>query len=198
MKHNFSAGPASLPKEVLAKVQKELLDFDGSGVSVLEISHRSSHFEKILSDAEQDLRSLVDIPENYKVLFLQGGASTAFASVVLNLADKEKPVDYVVTGTWSDKAAKEAKLLGAKVNIAVDTKDSGYTRVPPVDKWKLSSDPSYIYYCDNETVNGVEFPTSIVDSFPRSVPIVCDMSSNFCTRRIDVSKYGIIYAGAQK
>lgn len=213
---NFGAGPAAIPRAVLAKAQAEMLDYAGTGMSVMELSHRSKEFEGILARAEADLRALMGVPDNYRVLFLQGGATTQFSAVVYNLVGggdrnaqdwRSVPVDYIVTGGWSDKAAKEAKRLGANVNIVVDTKKQGYSSVPPVAEWKLSEKPAYLYYCANETVHGVEFtnngvagqegpfPGDVVDP---SVPIVCDMSSNILSRPVDVSKFGLIYFGAQK
>lgn len=219
---NFGAGPAMIPRNVLEKAQAELLDYAGSGMSVMELSHRSKEFEAVLNAAEADLRTLMDIPDNYKVLFLQGGATTQFSAVLYNLIGagggksavekpdgwKDVPVDYIVTGGWSDKAAKEAKRLGAKVNIVVDTKKSNYNGIPPVAEWKLSGpSAAYVYYCSNETVHGVEFQNNGAagqegifpgDHIDPSVPLVCDMSSNILSRPIDVSRFGVIYFGAQK
>ncbi|KAI8899713.1 pyridoxal phosphate-dependent transferase [Globomyces pollinis-pini] len=197
---NFSAGPGVLPSEVLKKVQTDLLNYNNTGCSVMELSHRSDAFESILAKAESDFRSLLSIPSNYSVLFMQGGASTQFSSVVYNLVtDVKKPCDYIVTGGWSEKASAEAKRLGANVNIALNTKSSNHNGDIALKNLKLSDDPTYIYYCDNETVHGVEFPSTFIDELPyQRIPVVCDMSSNFASRKVDVAKYGIIFGGAQK
>lgn len=169
----------------------------------MELSHRSKTFGKILSEAKADLTSLLDIPDNYEILFMQGGGTTLFSAIVYNLlAAKGKPdalVDYCVSGSWSQKASEEAKRLGANVNIVFNTKKStgSYTSIPPESEWKLSGpDAAYVYYCDNETVHGVEFPS--VPTIDPSVPLVTDMSSNILSRKVDVSKFAVIYAGAQK
>ncbi|XP_042682831.1 phosphoserine aminotransferase [Centrocercus urophasianus] len=192
---NFGAGPAKLPRSVLLAAQKELVDYKGLGISVLEMSHRTSDFSKILNTAENLLRELLIIPENYKVIFLQGGGSGQFSAVPLNLIGlKEgRQADYVVTGAWSAKAAKEAEKY-AKVNI-VHPKLSAYTNIPDPGTWNLNPDASYVYYCANETVHGVEF-----DFVPdvKGAVLVCDMSSNFLSRPVDISKFGVIFAGAQK
>lgn len=192
---NFGAGPAKLPQTVLLEAQKELLDYNGIGISVLEMSHRSSDFTKILNTTENLLRDLLDIPENYKVMFMQGGGSGQFSAVPLNLIGLKEGrcADYLVTGTWSAKAAKEAEKYGT-VNI-VNPKLESYTTVPDPSTWTLSSSASYVYYCCNETVHGVEF--NFVPNAKGSV-LVCDMSSNFLSRPVDVSKFGLIFAGAQK
>lgn len=192
---NFGAGPAKLPPSVLLEAQKELLDYKGLGISVLEMSHRSSDFTKILNTTEVLLRELLDIPQNYKVLFLQGGGSGQFSAVPLNLIGLKdtKCADYVVTGAWSAKAAKEAEKYG-KVNV-VHPKLGSYTEIPDPSNWKLNPEASYVYYCANETVHGVEF--QFVPDVKGAV-LVCDMSSNFLSRPIDVSKFGVIFAGAQK
>lgn len=187
---NFSAGPAMLPVEVLEKAQAEMLDWSGSGMSVMEMSHRGKEYMKIAAQAEADLRELMAIPENYKVLFLQGGASSQFAMVPMNLAAGGK-MDYVVNGTWSKKAAGEAKKFGS-VNIAADT--TAAFRAPAQSELSLSADAAYVHYTPNETIQGVEFPY-----VPETnAPLIADMSSTILSRPMDVSKYGIIYAGAQK
>ncbi|CAG8641251.1 6118_t:CDS:1 [Paraglomus brasilianum] len=207
---NFGAGPAAIPAEVLAKAQAEFLDFNNTGMSVLEISHRSKTFDNLLKKTKNDLRQLLNIPENYKILFMQGGGHTQFSAVVYNLVAAKRaktgdyswnpPVDYVITGSWSAKSVAEAKRLYANVNIAADAKVSGggkFGSIPPRGEWKLSGpDAAYVYYCDNETINGVEFP--YIPDIDPSVPLVCDMSSNILSRKFDVSKFGVIYAGAQK
>ncbi|XP_036383670.1 phosphoserine aminotransferase [Megalops cyprinoides] len=192
---NFGAGPAKLPKTVLLEAQKELLDYNGIGISVLEMSHRSSDFTKIMNTTENLLRDLLNIPENYKVMFLQGGGSGQFSAVPLNLIGlkEDRCADYLVTGTWSAKAAKEAEKYG-KVNIIHPKLDS-YTKIPDPSSWTLNPSASYVYYCCNETVHGVEF-NFIPDT--KDVILVSDMSSNFLSRPIDVSKFGLIFAGAQK
>ncbi|XP_023164635.2 probable phosphoserine aminotransferase [Drosophila hydei] len=189
---NFAAGPAKLPEEVLKEVQANLLNCNGSGISVMEMSHRSSNYGKIQEAAIADLRELLNVPQNYKILLMQGGGTGQFAASALNLIGSTGTADYVITGSWSAKAAKEAAQYG-KVN-AVLPKLESYTTVPRQSTWKLDPNASYVYYCDNETVEGVEF-----DFVPEvKVPLVCDMSSNFLSRPIDVSKFGMIYAGAQK
>lgn len=190
---NFAPGPAKIPEEVLAQVQKELVNYEGLGISVMEMSHRSAHFAKIVNEAENDLRELLGIPDNYKVLFLQGGGTGEFAAVPLNLARDGKSADYIITGSWSAKAAKEAEKF-TKVKPVLKKLDK-YDRIPPQSEWNLDPNASYVYYCANETVHGVEF-----DFVPETngIPLVCDMSSTFLSRPVDVSKFGLIYAGAQK
>jgi len=197
-KHNFSPGPSVLPTEVLLKAQAEFLNYNGSGMSVMEMSHRSKSFETILETAQKNLCSLLEIPSNYKILFLQGGASSVFSAIYYNFGGGHKPLDYIVTGVWSDKAAKEAQLLGGNVNIVINTKESKHTGyLPPQSEWKLSGkNAGYVYYCDNETVHGVEFP--YIPNVPEGVPLICDMSSNILSRRFDVNRFGAIFAGAQK
>lgn len=162
-------------------------------MSVMELSHRGPQFDGIIKKAEASLRQLLTIPDNYKVLFMQGGGTSQFSAVPLNLFREGKPADYLITGTWSKKAAAEAAKYGS-VNTVLPASDS-FTKIAPVSEWKLDPNASYVYYCDNETVNGVEF-ADIPDT--GSVPLVADMSSNFCSRPVDVSKFGVIYAGAQK
>nr|XP_033814387.1 phosphoserine aminotransferase isoform X3 [Geotrypetes seraphini] len=192
---NFGAGPAKLPRSVMIEAQKEFVDYRGLGFSVLEMSHRSSEFSKIINTAENFLRDLLNIPENYKVLFLQGGGTGQFSAVPLNLIGLKdgRYADYVVTGAWSAKAAKEAVNYG-KVNI-VHPKLETYIQIPDPSSWHLNPEASYIYYCANETVHGVEF-----DFIPdvKGALLVCDMSSNFLSKPVDVSKFGVIFAGAQK
>lgn len=192
--YNFSAGPAVLPKEVLQQAQAELLDWHGSGMSVMEMSHRGKEYMGIHAQAEADLRELMGIPSNYKVLFLQGGAHLQFSMIPLNLLRGKASVDYVNTGEWSKKAIGEAKKF-ANVNVVADNKDKNCTYVPAFDTWKLDKDAAYVHYTPNETIGGVEF-----NWIPKTgdVPLVADMSSNILSRQIDVSKFGLIYAGAQK
>lgn len=191
--HNFCAGPAALPLEVLEQAQKELVNWQEAGLSIMEMSHRSPEIVAIAKEAENDLRELLSIPENYAVLFLQGGASTQFSAIPLNLSQKGDVADYVNTGQWSKKAIKEAKRL-AQVNVAASSEDTNFTTIPAFDTWQLSDNAKYLHITPNETIGGVEyFWTPDVN-----VPIVADMSSTILSREIDVSKYGVIYAGAQK
>ena len=192
--YNFSAGPAALPTDVLEQAQAEMLDWNGSGMSVMEMSHRGKDYMSIAAKAEADLRELMDIPANYKVLFLQGGASSQFAMVPINLLNGKKSADYLLTGQWSKKAVAEAKRY-CNVNLVADTSDSNFTTVPAADSLKFDSDAAYVHYTPNETIVGVEF-----DYIPDTgdVPLVADMSSTILSRAIDVSKFGVIYAGAQK
>jgi phosphoserine aminotransferase len=191
---NFSAGPAALPLSVLERAKAEIPDWQGSGMSVMEISHRSKPFIAVAEKAEADLRELMEIPDDYVVLFLQGGATMQFALVPLNLSKSGDRVDYLVTGSWSKKALKEAGRIRS-VNVVADGAESGYTDVPPEDSWHRDSAAAYFHYTPNETIGGVEIhePPNV-----GSVPIVADMSSTILSRPIDVSRFGIIYAGAQK
>ena len=191
--YNFSPGPAVLPLEVLEQAREELLDWRGTGMSVMEMSHRGKAFISIAEQAEADLRELLAIPANYKVLFLQGGATAQFAGIPLNLTGPDSVVDYVNTGAWSKKAIGEAKHY-CKVNVAADAGEP-YTSIPAIDGWKRTPDAAYLHYTPNETIGGVEFHF-VPDT--GGVPLVADMSSTILSRPIDVSKFGIIYAGAQK
>eukprot|EP00124_Ichthyophonus_hoferi_P003133 Ihof_evm3s254 gene=Ihof_evmTU3s254 len=191
---NFGAGPAKLPKEVLLKAKNELLNWGNTGMSVMEMSHRSAHFQSIIDAAERDLRSVLSIPDTHEVLFLAGGGTTQFAAIPLNFTKgKESTADYIVTGIWSKKAASEAKPY-CKVNLVVPPTTT-YSRVPCPSTWTLTPGASYVYYCDNETVNGVEF-----QDIPNTngVPLIADMSSNICSRAFDVSKFAMVFGGAQK
>jgi len=188
---NFSAGPAMLPAEVLSRAGDEMLDWHGSGMSVMEMSHRGKEFIGIAAEAEKDLRELLAIPASYKVLFLAGGATLQFAQVPLNLLAGKAKADYVATGEWSNKAIKEARSF-CDVHIAASSEDRKFTYAPK--KWDVRKDAAYVHFCSNETIGGVEYHT-----VPQSpVPVVADASSHFVSRPIDVSKYGLIYAGAQK
>ncbi|MBL8192006.1 MAG: 3-phosphoserine/phosphohydroxythreonine transaminase [Acidobacteria bacterium] len=191
---NFSAGPAVLPEPVLKQAQRDLFALPGVGMSVLEISHRSAAFEQIIAEAEADLRKLVGIPDNYKVLFLQGGASLQFTMIPMNLLPKGASADYVLTGSWGQGAIKEAKKLGT-VREAATTADTNFNRLPKSEEIKLDPNAAYVHYTSNETIFGVEFQE---DMNFGGAPLVCDMSSDFISRPIDVTKYGLIYAGAQK
>lgn len=190
---NFAPGPAKLPKQVLHRIQTHLFDYANTRVSILETSHRSATFTAICEQTEKSARQLLNIPDNYSVLFLSGGGNGQFSAVPLNLISRTGTADYVVTGTWSEKAAKEAAKYG-EVNYVL-SKGVEFGRIPDQSTWKLNPQASYVHYCDNETVHGVEFPY-IPDT--GDVPLVADMSSNIMTRLIDVSKFGVIYAGAQK
>jgi len=192
--YNFSAGPAVLPKEVLQQAQAELIDWHGSGMSVMEMSHRGKEYMGIQAQAEADLRELMGIPVNYKVLFLQGGASLQFSMVPLNLLRGKLSADYVNTGEWSKKAISEAKKF-SYVNVVASSADKNFSYVPAFDTWKLDKDAAYVHYTPNETIGGVEF-NWVPDV--GNVPLVADMSSCILSRSVDVSKFGLIYAGAQK
>lgn len=191
---NFSAGPGILPETVLKHAQRDLFSLPDVGMSILEVSHRSATFEKVIKEAEADLRTLLNIPENYKVLFLQGGASLQFSMIPMNLLPKDKSADYILTGSWGQGAFKEAKKLG-NIKEAASTSDTNFNRLPGSDQIKLDPNAAYVHYTSNETIFGVEFQDSPEVG---NVPLVCDMSSNFISRPVDVSKFGLIYAGAQK
>ena len=192
--HNFAAGPATLPLEVLERARDEMTDWQGSGMSVMEVSHRSKAFVAVAQEAEADLRALLAIPSNYKVLFLQGGATGQFAAIPLNLTTPESVIDVINTGAWSKKAIGEAKKY-CKVNVAADEAGSNYSTVPEQAALKLTPNAAYLHYTPNETIGGVEFP--YVPS-SGSVPLVADMSSTILSRPIEVPKFALIYAGAQK
>ena len=190
---NFCAGPAALPEAVLSQAQQDLLDWQGRGLSVMEMSHRSDEMVGIANAAEADLRELLGISDDYAVLFVQGGASSQFSAVPLNLCGQGDVVDYVNTGQWSKKAIKEAKRF-AQVNVVASSEDSNFSTIPAFDSWQLSDNAKYLHYTPNETIGGVEFfwtPDS-------KAPLVADMSSTILSRPIDVDKFGVIYAGAQK
>ena len=193
--HNFNAGPSILPLPVLEQAQKELIDFKGTGMSVMEISHRSKEFEAVLAEAEQDLRTLMGIPANYKVLFLQGGATLQFAMIPMNLRPAGASADYIVTGSWSKGALKEAQKLGT-THTSFSADADNFSRLPEQSELKLDPQAAYLYFTSNETIHGVEFKQEPVA--PQGVPLFVDTSSDFISRPIDVSKYGLIYAGAQK
>lgn len=191
---NFCAGPAALPTAVLERAQAEMLDWQGKGLSVMEMSHRSDEYVAIAEKAEQDLRDLLAIPSNYKVLFLQGGASQQFAEIPLNLLPEDGVADYIDTGIWSKKAIEEAQRFG-NVNVAASAKGYDYFAIPGQNEWQLSKNAAYLHYASNETIGGLQF-----DWVPDAgdTPLVVDMSSDILSRPIDVSQYGLIYAGAQK
>uniref|UniRef100_A0A1L8DZL1 Phosphoserine aminotransferase n=1 Tax=Nyssomyia neivai TaxID=330878 RepID=A0A1L8DZL1_9DIPT len=190
---NFGAGPAKLPEEVLVEVQKEIVHHGTSGMSVMEMSHRGADYNKIHEDTIKALQELLNIPDDYQILFLQGGGTGLFAAVCMNLMSRTGIADYIVTGAWSDKAAKEAAKYG-QVNLVIP-KTSKHCGIPDQKTWKLDPNASYLYYCDNETVHGVEF-----NFIPETngVPIVCDMSSNILSRKFDIRKFGMVFGGAQK
>ena len=191
---NFSAGPATLPEEVLVQAREELTDWQNSGMSVMEMSHRGKEFMSIAAQAETDLREIMAIPDNYKVLFLQGGASSQFAMVPLNLLGTKDTADYAFTGHWSKKAIAEAKRY-CDVNVVVSTEAEKFKSLPSQDTWQINSNAAYLHYTPNETIAGVEFHW-LPDT--GDVPLVADMSSTILSRPVDASRYGIIYAGAQK
>jgi len=191
---NFSAGPAVLPVPVLEEAQRDMLSLPGVGMSVMEISHRSKTFDAIIAGAEAGLRELLTVPDNYHILFLQGGASLQFSMVPMNFLPPDGSADYVLTGSWGKKALKEAKKVGA-INVAATMADGGFTRVPSRDEISLSPHAAYVHITSNETIEGVQWKR---EPNVGDVPIVADMSSDILSRAIDVSKYGLIYAGAQK
>jgi phosphoserine aminotransferase len=192
--YNFSAGPAVLPVAVLEEAQRDMLALPGVGMSVMEISHRSKTFDEIIGGAEQGLRELMGIPENYKVLFLQGGASLQFSMIPMNLLPEGQTADYIITGSWGKKALKEAKRTGT-INVAANTEDSRYSRTPEQHELKLSANAAYVHLTSNETIEGVEWK-DLPDT--GDVPLVSDASSNILSRVEPVEKYALIYAGAQK
>ena len=192
--YNFSAGPSQLPEEVLVKASKELVEYGSSGQSVMEMSHRSSDYQAIIDRCEANLRQLMNIPDNYKVLFLQGGASLQFAMVPFNILNGSGQADYAITGLWAKKAAKEAARFGT-VNKVASSEDGNFSYIPDIDPAKLNPNADYFYICQNNTIYGTVFK-ELPDT--KGVPIVADMSSCFLSEPVDVSKYGIIFAGAQK
>ena len=192
--YNFSAGPSMLPEAVLSKAQQEMLDWQGSGMSVMEMSHRGKHFMAIAEAMKNDLIELLAIPENYKVLFLQGGATAQFAMIPQNILNGKDSACYVNTGAWSTSAIKEASKY-CEVKIAASSEESAFTGIPVTEQWAVDQDAAYLHYTSNETIHGVEF-----NHVPEAggLPLVCDMSSNILSRPIDINRYGIIYAGTQK
>lgn len=192
--YNFCAGPAALPEEVLKQAQAELLDWQGKGLSVMEMSHRSDDFVAIAQTAEQDLRDLLQVPDNYKVLFVQGGASQQFAQIPLNFMPEGGSADYIDTGIWSRKSVEEAARFGT-VNLAASAKSLDYFAIPGQNDWTLDPNAAYVHYATNETIGGLQF-----DWIPETgaVPLIADMSSDILSRPVDVSRFGMIYAGAQK
>ena len=192
--YNFSAGPAMLPEAVLKQAQAELPDWHGAGASIMEMSHRGKEFVSVASEAEQDLRDLLNLPGNYKVLFLQGGATNQFATIPMNILRGKSQADYIVTGAWGKKAVSEAKKY-CQVNIAATSESDNFSSIPSQENWSLNSDAAYVHYTPNETIGGVEFHW-VPDT--GDIPLVADFSSTILSRPIDASRFGIIYAGAQK
>ena len=191
--YNFSAGPAVLPEEVLKEAAAEMLDYNGTGMSVMEMSHRSKAYDTIIKEAEQDLRDLLNIPDNYKVLFVQGGASLVFASVPMNLM-KNKKAGYIITGQWAKKAYQEAKIYGEAVELA-SSADETFSYIPDCSDLPITDDMDYVYICENNTIYGTKFNT-LPDT--KGKPLVADLSSCLLSEPVDVSKYGMLYAGVQK
>jgi len=191
---NFSAGPAMLPVDVLEKAQANMFSWEGTGMCVMEMSHRGKEFLSIANKAEADFRQLLNIPDNYKVLFVQGGASTQFSAIPLNLAGPDDTIDVVVTGSWSKKAADEIGKF-CNVNIPWNGKEGKFTDIAPTSEWKLSPDSKYVVFCANETIQGVEFKE---DPALEGKTLIADVSSNFMSKPIDIAKYGVVYGGVQK
>ncbi len=192
--YNFSAGPAVLPLPVLERAQSEMLSLNNNGMSVMEISHRSKHFAPILEGAESGIRELLHIPENYRILFLQGGATLQFSMIPMNFLGRDETADFVVTGAWGKKAVKEAKKSG-NANVIFSTESEGFRSIPEQENLNFSQNAKYVHYTSNETIDGVEFK---YDLDGKGIPVVCDASSNILSKPIDVEKYALIYAGAQK
>ncbi|MFQ5515592.1 MAG: 3-phosphoserine/phosphohydroxythreonine transaminase [Myxococcota bacterium] len=192
---NFSPGPAVLPEPVLEQARNDLWSLASSGIGILEQSHRGALFNRIVEEASADCRKLAGIPDSYRVLFLQGGASTQFFMVPANLLSEDRTADYLCTGSWSEKAIREAKLYG-EVHIAFSSQEEGFTRVPTRNETRYSSAPAYVHFTSNNTIFGTQFPSAPVP--PPGVPLICDASSDLFSRPIDITRYGLIYAGAQK
>ena len=191
---NFSAGPAVLPEEVLKEAAAEMLDYDGSGMSIMEMSHRTKTFDKVIQEAEADLREVMNIPDNYKVIFVQGGATTQFAAVPMNLMTKNRKAAYIETGNFSKKAFQEAKIFG-DARVVASSKDKNYTYIPDCSNLDIQEDDDYVYICENNTIFGTKFKTL---PNTKGKPLVSDQSSCFLSEPVDVTKYGVIYAGVQK
>jgi phosphoserine aminotransferase len=193
--HNFNAGPGVLPESVLLQAQKDIWDLGGSGVGVMEHSHRGKLFDRIITEAESDARELAGIPDGYRVLFVQGGASQQFAMVPMNLLPAGRTADYLVTGAWSEKSVKEARRFGS-VHVAATGKDGNFAALPPADAIRYSDQPAYVHLTTNNTIFGTQWPAE--PAVPGRAPLVADASSDIFSRPIDVARYGLIYAGAQK
>ncbi len=194
--YNFSAGPAVLPEPVLRKAQEAVWNVAGSGIGIMEHSHRGKVFDKIAGEAEAACRELAGIPDSYRVLFIQGGASLQFSMVPMNLLPADRTADYLLTGAWSQKAVKEAKILGGKVHIAATSESTNFDRIPRPEETSYSTDPAYVHYTTNNTIFGTQWRSE--PPVPAGVPLIADTSSDMYSRPIDVRKYGLIYAGAQK
>lgn len=196
---NFSAGPAVLPEEVLRQAAEEMLDWHGCGMGVMEMSHRGKEYQSIIAQAEADLRELLSVPDNYRILFMQGGAIAQNALIPMNLLGTKKSADFVLTGSWSVKSRKEAARY-CEAHVAATSEAGGFIGVPPQSEWVLSADPAYLHFCSNETIGGVEFPfVPDMKALGRpELPLVADMSSDILSRPLDLSRYGLIFAGAQK
>ena len=192
--YNFSSGPAVMPEPVLERAREEMMSLGGVGMSVMELSHRSRHFERVLEAAERGIRDLLGLPDNYRVLFLQGGATLQFAMVPMNFLGEGGTAEYVVTGSWGEKAIAEAARYG-DAKLTLSTLSDGYRSVPSQDELRFNPDAAYIHYTSNETIHGVEFK---YDLDGHGIPVVCDASSNILSKPIDVEKYALVYAGAQK
>ncbi|KAM9983706.1 hypothetical protein ACTFIY_000420 [Dictyostelium cf. discoideum] len=197
--NNFGAGPGCIPTEVLLEAQKELLNFQGCGKSIMEVSHRGKEFESVINETKSNLKKLLSISDDYDILFLQGGASSLFAGIPMNLCENgvEDIVDFIVTGSWSKQASNDGKYF-CKVNKVVDMEKEKFLTVTEPHSWKFSPDAKYVHYCDNETIHGIEMPISTPDHLPSNLIKVCDMSSNFLSKPINVNKFDLIFAGAQK
>ncbi|MEE9429975.1 MAG: 3-phosphoserine/phosphohydroxythreonine transaminase [Melioribacteraceae bacterium] len=192
--YNLSAGPCTLPEEVMLEAQKDFYSYKGEGLSVMEMSHRSKSYDDIIVSAEKDIRTLLNISDDYAVMFLQGGATMQFSMIPLNIMPPNNKADYINTGAWSKKAIKEAKRVG-EVNVAASSEDSNFNYIPKQDAFNLTADASYVHYTSNNTIFGTGFKT---EPEVGNVPLVCDMSSDILSKPVDVNKYGLIYAGAQK
>jgi len=192
--HNFSAGPAVLPEEVLKEVRDELLDYRGEGLSVMEMSHRSAAFQSIIDDAMATIKKLMNLGDDFEILFLQGGASTQFYLIPLNFCGEDKVANYINTGAWATKALKEAKKIGKKMHVAATSEDKEFTYIPK--KFALSENPAYLHITTNNTIRGTEF--HFIPEVPADVPLIADMSSDFLSRPLDFKKYAVMYGGAQK
>ncbi|MCL2063866.1 MAG: 3-phosphoserine/phosphohydroxythreonine transaminase [Candidatus Cloacimonetes bacterium] len=192
--HNFSAGPGVLPEEVLLEIQQDLLSYKGNGLSVMEMSHRSKEYEEIFNETVATMKRLLKVTDDYAVLFLSGGAHTQFLMTAMNLIQEGKVGNYVLTGEWASKAYKEAKKIGKLTHVAASSEDKNFSYLPKA--FNISENPAYLHYCSNNTIFGTEYRDDSI--FPTNIPLICDMSSDFLSRPLDINKYALIYAGAQK
>jgi len=192
--HNFNAGPAVLPEEVLLEAQADLFNYKGMGLSVMEMSHRSKEYEEIINSSHDAIKRIYGIGDDYEVLFMQGGATLQFLTVPMNFCPDDKIANYINTGVWATKALKEAKKLGKKVHVAASSEADKFSYIPK--EWTLSENPAYLHITNNNTIYGTEWHTDPV--IPKEIPLISDMSSNFMSKPIDINKYSLIYAGAQK